>query len=154
MTIYYATLVFVLLTPPPSAPPGLWFRRTILWLHLPSMSAPPSPPAARCPPKVEAVSPCEPFYTRSFSPPPSSTAPNPNSTLGTTARHGGGAPTTASRRPHRTRPLSLSHLVLLPNRMFIVCVHMNQVYTHIIQKNGYRITNVIIYSIYYRIMSL
>jgi hypothetical protein len=28
----------------------------------------------------------------------------------------------------------VSHLILRPNRMFIVCVHRNQVYTYTVQK--------------------
>jgi hypothetical protein len=51
-------------------------------------------------------------------------------------------------------PVELSHLVLRPTRMFIVCMFRNQVYTHTIQKwiQNNQCHN--IYNIYYRIMSL
>jgi hypothetical protein len=61
-------------------------------------------------------------------------------------------PQLASRR---SKPLdldacpALSHPVLRPNRMLVVCVPRNQVYTHTVHKMEYRITNVSIYIIYY-----
>jgi hypothetical protein len=160
MTIYHATLVFVLLAPPPPAPPSLRLHRTVLRLHLPSMSAPPTPPTAHSPPTVEVVPPpYEPFYMRSISPLPSPTAPNLNSTPCTTAPliyrparwwcpHHHLAPPA----PH---PVSVSVTLGFNVKLnaHSMCTHESSLHTYR-TKNGYIITNVIIYSIYYRIMSL